>query len=316
MRLRVHPEFLDLSKRQRYLLAISGGRDSVALLYSMLDAGYNNLVLCHLNHGLRGNASGQDAAFVRRLAKKLDLPCEVGRMDIAQQMNQSGDSMELAARKARHVFFAQCATLYRCPRVLLGHHADDQAETIIFNLLRGSGGLKGMQWNHSIQVGDMDLTLLRPLLLNTRSEIDSYVKHHRLHYREDTTNAEPIAARNRLRNEVMPLLSDIMGRDITPGLLRALNVSEAKHQALHETLVAANLTDPQGRLFLPKLLPLSPALQLMALQEYLQAAKVRDINHDLLTRCLSLLTDPDIAKINLPGGLFFRRKAKRLFISN
>ncbi|MBT8037458.1 MAG: tRNA lysidine(34) synthetase TilS [Verrucomicrobiae bacterium] len=310
----MHPEFLLQSKNRRYLLAISGGRDSVALLNVLLDAGYRNLILCHLNHGLRGAESGQDASFVRRLAKKHDLACEIDRVDVAARMEQTGESMELAARNARHAFFVQCAGKHRCPRFLLAHHADDQVETILFNLLRGSSGLKGMRYENTHQMGGRKLELVRPLLLVSRSEINCYLTTHRIHYREDPSNAEAIATRNRLRNEAIPLLNEIMGREIRPALLRAAAISEAQETALRESITDLRLEDPQGRLFLPKLIKISPVLQKIVLHDYLKAGGVSGISHDLLDRCASLLQGSQASKINLPQDRFLRRKEKRLFI--
>jgi len=313
--LQLHPEFITQSKNRRYLLAISGGRDSVALMHALLEAGYRNLVLCHLNHGLRGKASGQDAAFVRRLSKNHDLPCAIDRVDVARKIAQSDDSMELAARNARHTFFSDCARAYRCSRVLLAHHANDQAETILFNLLRGSGGLKGMRFLTEHEIDGKKLTLIRPLLKTSRNEIDHYLVTHRISYREDASNAEPIATRNRIRNEAMPMLTEIMGREILPALLRAAEISNAKDQALNEALDTIKLEDPQGRLFLPNISNLPPALQLMALHRYLKQGGIHDISHDLLLRSQGLLHSTSPSKINLPGGLFLRRKEKRLFIA-
>jgi tRNA(Ile)-lysidine synthase len=314
VKLPLHPEFLAQSKNRRYLLAISGGRDSVALLYALLDAGLHKLVLCHLNHRLRGKASGQDAAFVRRLAKTHDLDCEIDRVDVMGRVAQTGESMELAARNARHAFFVECAAKHRCPRVLLAHHADDQAETILFNLLRGSGGLKGMRYDRFHRIGGKKLEFLRPLLLVSRGEIDSYLTTHRIGYREDASNAEAVATRNRLRNEAIPLLNEIMGREIRPALLRAAMISGTQEAALRETLSEARLEDPQGRLFLPKLIKLSPAVQHIVLHDYLKKSGISGISRDLLGRCIHLLKDSKTSKVNLPEDRFLRRKEKRLFI--
>lgn len=304
-----------MSKNRRYLLGVSGGRDSMALLYSLLEAGYRNLVLCHLNHGLRGRASGQDAAFVRRVAKKLSLPCMTARVDVGQLARDQGVSVELAARSARHRFFRQCAIEHRCQRVLLAHHADDQAETILFNLLRGSNGLKGMRFCVRHSVLGKELEILRPLLGVTRGDIDDYLARQQVSYREDASNAEAIATRNRLRNEAIPLLNEMMGRDIRPALLRAEAISQSQRVATGELLDTLQLEDPQQRLFLPKLKNLSPALQTTVIHRYLKERGIGDINHDLLCRCTRLITDPSMAKINLPGGKFLRRKEKRIFIS-
>lgn len=296
------------------MLAISGGRDSVALLHALLKAEYRNLVLCHLNHGLRGRASGQDAAFIRRLANKLKLPCEISRIDVGLRMRETGESMELAARNARHHFFATCSNKHRCRRVLLAHHADDQAETILFNLLRGSGGLKGMQFSRQHVIKKNKVCFIRPLLETPRSDIDYYIESNHFKYREDSSNAEAITTRNRIRHEVMPLLTDIMGRAPRSTILRAASIAENKDQELLQSIDRLQLIDPQGRLFLPKLQKLSPTLQKMALKSFLKQNRVCDINQDLLNRSLTLLDLTQPAKINLSKGKFLRRKEKRLFI--
>ncbi|MFK7912121.1 MAG: tRNA lysidine(34) synthetase TilS [Akkermansiaceae bacterium] len=314
MELALHPEFLKLSKRRRYLVGISGGRDSVALLHTLLDHGYHNMVLCHLNHQLRGKESGKDATFVRRLAKKYDLSCEIGNVNVSKLMKKNGESMELAARNARHRFFYDCAKAYRCDRVLLAHHADDQAETILFNLLRGSAGLKGMNFHTEHIITNKRLNFIRPLLELTRKEIDAYLSHQKIKYREDESNSEPVAARNRIRNEALPLLEEIMNRDIRPALLRAEKISTNREKALLDILDGYELEDPQGRLFLPKLKSLAASAQATAIQIYLRKKGIPDINRDLLDRCQRLIEDLSISKVNLPGNQFFRRKAKRLFI--
>lgn len=287
----------------------------MALLHILLEAGYRNLVLCHLNHMLRGSESSMDAALVRRLAKKHELPCEVVRQDVNKLMLQEGESMELAARNARHRLFAHCALQFRCPRVLLAHHADDQAETILFNLLRGSRGLRGMKFSSVHTVEGKELTILRPLLETTRGEIDAYVKANSISYREDASNAEEGTTRNRLRNRAIPMLNKVMGRDVRPALIRAEAASQRQQEAIEAMLATMKLRDPQGRLFLPKIAALHPALQSSVIHDYLREHDVADISQKLLERCARLITDVGVAKVNLPGEKFLRRKEQRLFIS-
>src|SRR6478609_3462356 len=159
------PWFASASKTKRWLVGVSGGADSVALLHLLAAEGFRKAVVCHLDHGLRGRASAEDAKFVKRLAEKLGLHCEVGRADVRGRMLARGESLETAARNARHDFFAACARNHRCPRVLLAHHADDQAETVLWNLLRGSHGLKGMRDTQLLVTeAGVKLELIRPLL--------------------------------------------------------------------------------------------------------------------------------------------------------
>lgn len=313
----LHPDFLQLQKTEPYLLGISGGRDSVALLHLLLENDYRNLILCHLNHGLRGEEADGDAELVNELAEKYQLRSEIGHSDIKLLMQENGESMELAARNARHNFFAQCATKYNSSKVLLAHHADDQAETILFNLLRGSAGLRGMSFHTQHQITGLDLHFLRPLLATSRSEINTYLKDQNIPYRDDSSNTEAIATRNRLRNEAIPLLENIMGRDVRNALLRAEDTMNINEAALRQELATYDLVDPQGRLFLPTLKTLHPALQRMALYDYLKAHDTPKISSRLLSECLTLLDEhTNTSKVNLPGDGYFRRKEKRLFVES
>jgi len=300
--------------RRRYLLGISGGRDSVALLHALLDAGAEKLVLCHLNHQLRGLFSVHDAAFVRELAEKHGLPFEIARSLVARRAESEKVSLEVAARRSRHEFFAECARKHRCSRILLAHHADDNAETILLNLLRGSAGLKGMRFESTLTVNRRNLTLVRPLLQVRRREIDAYLSERRLLYRDDATNSEPIATRNRLRLEVLPLLEEIMDRDVVPAMVRAADSTHEDQEALDGLLELLELVDPQDRLFLPKLRKLPEPFQRRALFVYLQEFSIPGLSRDLVTRCLALLDPGAPAKVNLPGDFHLRRRASRIFV--
>src|SRR5690606_34846884 len=142
--------FEETPRRRRHLAGISGGADSVALLHLLHRHGFRDIVVCHLDHGLRGRASSGDARFVAALARRLGYPLETARADVGMLAAMSGSSAETAARHARHAFFAECSRKHRCPRLLLAHHFDDQAETILWNLLRGSRGLTGMEAEREI----------------------------------------------------------------------------------------------------------------------------------------------------------------------
>jgi tRNA(Ile)-lysidine synthase len=303
-----------LNIRQRHLLGLSGGRDSVALLHTLLEAGADKLVLCHLNHQLRGLFSAHDASFVRELAEKHDLPFEIARHNIQRRAEEEGVSLEVAARRSRHELFALCAKKHRCTRVLLAHHADDNAETVLLNLLRGSSGLKGMRFESELTAAGKTLTLVRPLLGVRRSEIDTYLTARKLPYRDDASNLEPFTARNRLRLEALPLLAKIMDRDVTPAINRAAEASEEDREALDGLIEVLDLVDPQERLFLPKLRKLPDPLQRRALFLYLLDSGIGDLSRDLITRCQALLDPASPAKVNLPGDLHLRRRAGRLFV--
>jgi tRNA(Ile)-lysidine synthase len=282
----------------------------------LLENGFHNLVVCHLDHRLRGRASTADALFVKRLAAKLGLPCEIGRADVRKRMKESGESMETAARNARHVFFADCARKHRCRKILLAHHADDQAETVLWNLLRGSHGLKGMRGEQEITVDGVRLSLVRPLLGVRRSELVAWLEARSLRWREDASNSEPVAVRNRLRNEALPLLAEISGRDPVAALVRGAEDSAERENLENEILQAAKLLDPQGRIHLPALRKLPPALQRAALRRFLKDHAIQGADRALLERAMALLDVSNPAAINLPGGRRLRRGAARIWISD
>jgi tRNA(Ile)-lysidine synthase len=309
------PWFAIASRRKRWLVGVSGGADSVALLHLLVDAGFRNLVVCHLDHRLRGRASTEDAKFVRRLADSLDVPCEIGVVDVEARRKVSSASMETEARAARHEFFAECARKFSCPRILLAHHADDQAETVLWNLLRGSKGLKGMRAVQELTTeSGVKLELHRPLLGCRHAELVAWLELRGLRWREDASNARPVAVRNRLRNEVFPLLSEIANRDVVPAIARGAADSEETEVLESWALEQAKVMDPQGRLHVPVMRTLPVALQRIALWRFLQDHGIRPLDRDLMDRGLGLLDVKGPAVINLPEGRKLRRREGRLWV--
>ncbi|MGC6582680.1 MAG: tRNA lysidine(34) synthetase TilS [Akkermansiaceae bacterium] len=305
-----------LSQDQKYLLGISGGRDSVFLLHWLLKKQINKLVLCHLNHGLRGGESDGDAEFVAELAEHLQLPAVIDRIDVAALASAQKISLETAARNARHLFFTRCAREHKTNQVLLAHHADDQAETILFRLLRGAAGAKGMSASQTLRIGPDELILRRPLLNIRRSEITDILREHHLSFREDSSNTEPFATRNRIRHEILPLLHHVMSRDPVEPLLRAARRTSDLEAIASEALASQNILDPQSRIHLPSLRKLSAPLQRFALHDFLKQNQVRNLTEEHITAAASLLQTDGPPSINLPGDLRLRRKESRLFISS
>ena len=309
------PWLAGASRRARWLVAVSGGADSVALLHWLAEAGFSNLVVCHLDHRLRGRASTQDARFVGQLAAKLGVTCEIGRMDVRGRMKERGESLETAARHARHEFFAQCAVKHHCRRILLAHHADDQAETVLWNLLRGSHGLKGMREQQSITVeSGVTLQIVRPLLALRHAALVAWLTARGHRWREDASNLEPVAVRNRLRHEVMPLLAEISGRDAVAALARGAADSAQREDLENAAVARARVLDPQGRLHLPALRALPLDLQRAALRQFLMDHRIPTIDRALLERALGLLDPTQTAAVNLPGGRRLRRSGGRLWL--
>lgn len=297
-----------------WLVGVSGGRDSVVLLDALLKCGLRNLVVVHVNHQLRGEISDGDAAFVKNLTESYGLQCHSERVNVGELALEQKKGLELAAREVRHAVFARAMVRHSAAGVFLGHHADDQAETVLYNLMRGSNGLKGIRSENSMKVGDLELKILRPMLDVRRSEIDAYIKEHELDFREDATNKDPFTARNRIRNEVMPLLQEIMQREVVPAINSAANVSLSQSDYIVTQSDYQSTLDPQGRLFLPALVKSPPVIQEALLMRYLKEQEVSDLSRSLVLRCLELCDINNPAKVNLPGGRWLRRKEQRLFI--
>lgn len=297
---------------KKKLVAVSGGRDSTVLLHALHAAGHRRLVVCHLDHRLRGKASAQDAAFVRKLAKRLGCECETGTEDVRRTAAQTGQSLETAGRGARHRFFGDCAARHRCNTLLLAHHADDQAETVLFNLFRGASGLRGMRALSEIKVpGKRRILLaLRPFLAVSREEIDRYAASHGVAFCEDATNAEAGPVRNRLRLDVLPAICGAMGRDIGPALCRAAELASDENEfmdGLAAPLASAAEQDVRA------LSSLHSALQRRVIYLWLTRQGFTGIGfHEVegVRSMLDLTNGP--ACLNLPGNRFVRRSKAKL----
>ena len=287
----------------------------MALLYGLLEAGFKRLVVCHLDHGLRGEAAA-DARFVQGLAESLRLPVDCGHADVPTAARQGKLSLETAARVARYAFFAGRAGRRRCGAILLAHHADDQVETFLFNLLRGAGpaGLGAMAADSTRTIGRRKLRILRPLLGIWRTEIDAYLAAHHLEWREDATNADPThATRNRLRAEVIPVLERTMGRAVRPALWRAADILQAE-EAWVAAMFAGN-QPPPARLLVAVLVSQPVAVQRRALRSWLSARGISSVGYAEIERVRELLDVTNgPSKVNLPGGCHARRRAGVLFV--
>jgi len=301
-----------LSRSARYLVGVSGGRDSVALLYALLEAGFRRLVVCHLNHGLRGRAAAADARFVSELAARLGLECESEKVDVAQLAKKTGQSIESAARAARYAFFARVARRRRCRSLFLGHHAGDQVETFLFNLFRGwgGGGLGGMSPDCERMVDGVRLRLLRPTLGVWREEMEAFLKARALRFREDASNQTTDFTRNRIRHELLPTLERVFGRDVRGAVWRTAVILRSEEEWL------AELAGPEtgAELDAPLLRRQPVAQQRRRILAWLRRNGVPEPGFDQVESVRSLLETGGVAKVNLPGNWHARRRAKRLFL--
>jgi tRNA(Ile)-lysidine synthase len=208
------------------VVGVSGGADSVFLALTLAElapALKLRLYVAHLDHGWRGAESAADAAFVRDLAARLRLPFHAARLAAGGRGAGALGSPEDHARHARYAFFRDVCQQTGAWTVATGHTQDDQVETVLLGLLRGSGllGLSGMAWRAPLPVPDAEgLTLVRPLLAVARDAIRAALRTRGAPWREDATNADQTLPRNRLRAQVIPLLESI-SPGFRPALLRS-----------------------------------------------------------------------------------------------
>ncbi len=301
--------------RKRHLAAVSGGVDSMVMLHA-LRAGpaWRRMIVVHVDHGLRGRASGRDAAFVRREAEKLEMEVEVVKVDARGLAREERLSVETAARKARYAALAGVARRRRCPRVLLAHHAGDQVETVLMNLFRGAGGrgLGGMRARSERKVEGVRLELIRPLLGTWREEIAAAAGEEGLRFREDASNASSAFFRNRIRRELLPEIERCCGRDVRPMILRMARQAAEETRYFDELL--ADEAD-QTELSVKRLRALHPALLNRLLLAWLAKRGGKNLGWRLVEAVRELVPEgAKTAAVNLPGGGAVRRRSGKLFV--
>ena len=324
-----------------YLIGVSGGRDSVALLHWLIGLGYKKLVVCHLNHQLRGRMSDADARFVQKLVDRYNqefvgqaprlpasrtgkrsarptsrmagLDFELGGADVCALARKKKMSIETAARDSRYSFFAKVAKRRRCQTIFLGHHADDLVETFLINLFRGAGatGLAAMREVSTRRVDRVDLAIVRPLLGVWRKEIDSYVRDHRIKFREDASNKNLNPLRNRIRHRIIPYLERILGRNIRPAIWRAAAIAGEEEDWIDGQLQDSN----EVELSVAKLRALPVALQRRAILKWLRTQNISDLGFAVIQDVRSLVEPgAKVAKINLAKHQHVRRRAGKIFV--
>ncbi len=313
----INPQKLlrDFPASKRYLIGVSGGRDSIVLLNLLIDLGYKKLIVCHLNHQLRGAASRGDARFVEKVARNLELDCEIGSTDVGALAKRSKLSVETAARFARLAFFVEIARRRRCSSIFLAHHADDLVETALLNLFRGAspGGMAAMRKISIHRIGKMKLTILRPLLSVWRNEIDSYVDQCHLEFREDATNAVLHSSRNKIRHRILPGIEKQFSRDVRKTIWRAAQIW-SEEEAVLDSLISTE-TISAAQLAVAPLRKMPVALQRRTILRWLRARNVADVGFDTVENVRSLIEPgAKAAKINLPRNQHARRRGGKIFV--
>ena len=278
-----------ISPGDRVICAVSGGADSVALLFAMyllrerLDI---TLEAAHFNHRLRGEESDADEAFVKKLCGRYDIPLHLGSGEIIPGKR----GLEAAAREARYAFLRSLPG-----KIATAHTADDNAETVLLHLVRGTG-LKGLGG-----ISLMNGNVIRPMLTVTRREVEAFLSEYALPHREDSTNATDLFLRNRIRRNVMPLLlqeNPSLAENLSDMALGLREDEDYLSRMAGETLpgVAA-------------LREMHPALRARALERFLKENGVPEPEKRHITLLEQLVfSDKPSARADLPGGITVARR--------
>lgn len=287
----------------RLVLAVSGGRDSMALLHAVLQQGVaadGRGCVATFNHGLRPEAA-DEVAFVQAWCAAHDLRCFVGTA-------AHGERSEAAARTARYAFLAQVAQAWGADVIVTAHHADDQAETMLLHLLRGASlqGLVGMRVL-SPHPQQPDLTLCRPLLYVPRSAIEAYVTAHKIPYVDDRSNADPRHVRNDLRLHVMPHLKRL-NPQLNEALARVSQLAAEDLEVLEmvfaqRVMPLVTVTETSWHMPQAALCAQPMALQRRFVQRAYQALRGSTLRYEDVARALAVLHQKRTAQVlRLTGG--------------
>ncbi|MFC1987236.1 tRNA lysidine(34) synthetase TilS [Chloroflexota bacterium] len=314
--LRFIREYHLLSGQHCLLVAVSGGQDSVCLLHTLLklqEALNIKLHVAHLNHQLRGTESEADAQYVSQLACQLGIPVTIEQCDVKAYQAQQRTSLEEAAREVRYNFLAQVAKSVGTDLVAVGHTTDDHIETILMHLIRGTGtrGLRGLQPSSLWKSSGSSLTVIRPLLPVSRQETADYCYSHKLTPRMDASNLSLSPLRNRIRQQLLPLLQSY-NPQVTEALLRTARLAGDTLAFLDKETILSwdKIARRQGNTIVldrKEFLELPLALQRHLLRMVIEGllGNLKDIEARHIEEIMAALTKPAGKRLSLPRGLVF-----------
>jgi tRNA(Ile)-lysidine synthase len=311
-----------LQRGDRVLVAVSGGVDSVVLLKTLTELKDYKLSLgvAHFDHAIRAD-SARDAEFVQELAESLKLSYYTERADVPAYAQTQKLSLEAAARALRSQFLEKAAKANKSKKIALGHNLNDQAETLLMRLLRGSG-LDGLGGIPPVRPISNTVSYVRPLIECTREEIELFARERRLVWREDPSNQDRNILRNLVRHELLPLLA----RDYNPNLLetlgrtsRLLAQASGYLQGIAEFELLALIVDAERgeiTLNLKELLKRPEFLHPLILRRAIERVKdLKDIESTHIENVLAWLERDGTGEQQLPGGLRIARRHHRLIIT-
>ncbi len=319
-----------LSQEDLVIVGVSGGADSMALLHLL--AGLNDkmhwrlrLHVAHFHHGIRGSEADRDAAFVQAAADGLSLPCTIVQRDIPSLAKSESRSIEDISRRERYAFFERTCLQQGADVVAVGHHADDNAETILHRILRGTGlrGLAGIPRSRTLSPGSA-VRLIRPLLSLTRASLRSYLSDEGIAFYEDRTNALNEPMRNRLRNTILPMLETQVNPQVREALVRLSAQARWFEDYLRETVqrtleaLIISRTDQCLSVNVNALARKSRIVQTGLIRQAYASFGLgeQDLSYSHLVAALDLIADPASGKqVQFPGGMFVEKRYHQLTFS-
>lgn len=317
-----------VSDGETLLVGVSGGPDSVCLLHllsEMQDGLGMRLHLVHLDHMLRGAESQADAQYVSSLARSMGIPATIEQQNVKEYSLLHHCSIEEAAREVRYNLFARVAEAVGGSKVAVGHTRDDQIETILMHLVRGTGstGLRGMEpittWMS--HYNRAQLTVVRPVLEISREETKAFCYSHQLAPRSDSSNLSLSYLRNKVRHQLLPLLRDY-NPNIEEALLRTANILTDDIDFFEEqvSITWGDVVREQGDALVldsRKFVLLHPALQSRLLRHALERllGSLKDIEQRHIEGLMNAVSMPAGKSLSLPGGLVFLADYDQCIIS-
>jgi tRNA(Ile)-lysidine synthase len=308
------------------VVAVSGGPDSVSLLHTLhvlQDSLGIGLHVAHLNHQLRGEESELDASYVSKLAQKLNLPVTIEKGSVTQYQKESHLSLEESAREVRYRFLAEVANSLGTNLVAVGHTLNDQVETILLHIIRGTGtrGLRGLQPAQKLKFNGIDLNVIRPLLGIKREETEEYCQRFQLQPRLDSSNFSLSMLRNRVRRELLPILKNY-NPGVSEAILRISSIAQddldflesESRRAWHQVVRKEKNTF----IFEKKSFKiLAPAIKRQLLRTAIDKliGTLKDIETRHIEEIMKALGKPPGRQITLPEGMVFSIDYDRYLLS-
>ena len=299
-----------LEEQDKVIVGVSGGADSVCLLLMLLELRKQvpfEVIAVHVNHELRGEAATKDEAFVRELCKKLGVECVIYSENIELIAKNRKQSTEEAGRDVRYEKFELAMGQYSANKLALAHHKNDNVETLLMNLARGTG-LKGMGG-----IRPVNGTVIRPLLCLEREEIEAYLKEKRAEYCIDQTNATDDYTRNKIRNHVIPYMEQYVNSAAVRHMDEAMQQLRETYLFVQEQMLDAYETYVEERqgayLIKEEILGAAKVLKSLVLKEVLirAAGKEKDIAKSHIQDLQELFGKQTGRKLDLPYGLEAKR---------